>query len=95
MEVFFMDRLPNQEVSTGYNDLQQAKVSIEAAQKMVGSATINMDPEFLQHAQNAVNNARTQLANARANATGVDEEFLTNCENTLSECEHQLNEALQ
>ncbi|MFC3884091.1 DUF2564 family protein [Bacillus songklensis] len=90
-----MDRLPNQKVTTGYNDLQQVEVSIEAARKTVGSATISMDPEFLEHAQNAVNHAKTQLANARANATGVDEEFLTNCENALSECEHQLNEALQ
>ncbi|MDQ0245348.1 uncharacterized protein YbjT (DUF2867 family) [Bacillus fengqiuensis] len=91
-----MDRLPNQEVTTGYNDLQQVEVLVQTAQKVVGSATITMDPEFLQHAQNAVNIAKTQLENAKANiATGADQEFLTKCESSLSQCEHQLQEALQ
>jgi hypothetical protein len=89
-----MDRLPNQEVTTGYNDLQQVEALVQTAQKVVGSATLTMDPEFLQHAQNAVNTARTQLTNAKANATGVDEEFLAKCENTLTQCSHQLQEAM-
>ncbi|QFT89322.1 hypothetical protein FIU87_11735 [Bacillus sp. THAF10] len=83
---------PN-DVHTGYNDLQQVQVSIQSAEKMVGSATMSMDPDTLDHAKRAVSDARSLLHDAKANGTGLDTDFLQNCELTLAQCEHQLNEA--
>ncbi|TYR80000.1 DUF2564 family protein [Priestia megaterium] len=88
-----MDRLPNESVTTGYNELQQAEVSIQAAQKMIGTATMSMDPDQLNQATSALEDAKSQLQAAKANATGVDEKFLQNCTNALKACEQQLTEA--
>jgi len=71
-----MDNFLNQDVTTGYNDLQQAQVSIQSAQKMIGTPTMSMSPQQLSEATEALANARTELEAAQANATGVDEELL-------------------
>ncbi|EKN63737.1 Protein of unknown function (DUF2564) [Schinkia azotoformans MEV2011] len=76
-----------------FNDLKQVELSIEAAQKMVGSATMSMEPGQLQAATDAINAARGQLQNALNNATGVDNEFLNEQESLLQDCEEQLKEA--
>ncbi|HHW35746.1 MAG TPA: DUF2564 family protein [Bacillales bacterium] len=76
-----------------FNDLKQVELSIEAAQKMVGSATMSMEPGQLQAATDAINTARGQLQNAFTNATGVDNEFLNEQESLLQDCEEQLKEA--
>lgn len=83
------------DVYTGYNDLIQVKMSIEAAQKMVGSATMSMDPDSLQNALQAVENAKNLLEDARGHSTGVDDEFLSKAGLLLSQAEHQVNEALE
>ncbi len=76
-----------------FNDLKQVELSIEAAQKMVGSATMSMEPGQLEAATDAVNAARGQLQNALDNATGVDHEFLNEQQSLLQDCEEQLKEA--
>lgn len=83
----------NHQMHTGYNDLMQVQVSIETAEKMVGSATMSMDPESLDHAERAIGNARTLLSEANQNSTGLDTNFLQNAEQSLLRCEHQLEEA--
>jgi hypothetical protein len=80
-------------INTGFNDLKQVELAIDAAQKVVGSATMSMDKGMLQDATNAVQDARNQLANVRSNPTGVDNDFLQKSEQVLSQCEEQLNEA--
>ena len=85
----------NEDIYTGFNDLKQVEMSITAAEKMVGSATMSMDEEFLLNATRAVQDARTQLANAVEHQTGVDSEFLQLSEATLSRCEQQLLQAKQ
>jgi hypothetical protein len=82
----------NNQIS-GFNDLKQVELSIDAAQKMVGSATMSMDPDLLEGATHAVNDARSQLTDAVSNATGVDNEFLKQAEQLLQQSEEQLNEA--
>ena len=59
---------------------------------MVGSATISMDPDTLEHATTAVEAARSQLEIMKSVATDLDEPFLMNEEKKLNKCEHQLNE---
>ncbi|MCG6794762.1 MULTISPECIES: DUF2564 family protein [Geobacillus] len=83
------------DVHTGYNDVKQVEMFVETAEKMVGQATMQLDPEMLRHAEQAVKNARDQLARARQEATGVDGDFLARCEQTLARAEHQLREARQ
>ncbi|WP_096154339.1 MULTISPECIES: DUF2564 family protein [Bacillus] len=87
-----MDQNQN-ELHTGYNDLMQVEVSIESAQKMVGSATMSLDPEALNNAGRAIANARTMLNEANQHSTGMDTEFLQKAEQSLAQCEHQLSEA--
>lgn len=81
------------EIHTGYNDLAQVEVSIQSAEKMVGSATMSLDPEAMDHAERAISNARSLLNDAKNAGTGLDTDFLQNCQLTLSQCEHQLSEA--
>ena len=83
----------NEDITTGFNDLKQVEMSIIAAQKMVGSATMSMDEEILADAARAVEDARTQLQQAIQSQTGVDGDFLQRSQNALSDCEHQLQEA--
>ncbi|MDX8366515.1 DUF2564 family protein [Cytobacillus sp. Hm23] len=83
------------EVYTGYNDIQDLNMSIQSAQKIVGRATMSMDEEQLEGATQAVSEARAKLVDANANSTGFDNEFLQQSEKLLSQCEEQLNEAKQ
>jgi hypothetical protein len=83
----------NEDITTGFNNLKQVEMSINAAKKMVGSATMSMDEEILADAARAIEDARTQLQNAIENQTGVDGEFLQKSQDALSQCEHQLQEA--
>ncbi|OQP08114.1 cytosolic protein [Geobacillus sp. 46C-IIa] len=83
------------DVHTGYNDLRQVEMFVETAEKMVGQATMQLDPEMLDHAEQAIENARRQLARARQEATGVDDDVLAQCEQKLTRAEHQLREAQQ
>ncbi|MBA2876410.1 DUF2564 family protein [Thermaerobacillus caldiproteolyticus] len=83
------------DIHSGYNDLKQVEMFVETAKKMVGSATMSLDREMLIGAKQAIDNAHAQLARARSEATGVDEEFLARCEQQLQQAEHQLNEALR
>lgn len=80
-------------MSEPFNDLKQVELSIEAAQKMVGSATMSMEPGQLQAATDAVNTAKNQLRDALHHATGVDDEFLYKQQSILNDCEEQLKEA--
>ncbi|NSL52631.1 DUF2564 family protein [Calidifontibacillus erzurumensis] len=76
-----------------FNDLKQVELSVQAAQKMVGQATMSMEPGQLQAATDAVNDAKSQLQKALQNATGVDDEFLNKQQTLLNNCEEQLKEA--
>jgi hypothetical protein len=83
------------DIHTGYNDVKQVEMFVETAEKMVGQATMSLDKEMLEGAKQAIENAHAQLSRARAQATGVDEEFFKHCEQKLARAEHQLNEALR
>ncbi|MDC2865719.1 MULTISPECIES: DUF2564 family protein [unclassified Bacillus (in: firmicutes)] len=75
------------------NDFEEVRFRVETAQKMVGSATITMDPESLQHATNAVESARQQLETMKEVSTDLDAPFLLDQEEKLEKCAHQLQEA--
>ncbi len=78
-----------------FNDFEQVALRVKSAQKMVGSATISMDPDLLSDATTAVEQARYQLEKMKAVATDLDEMFLLDQERKLDQCEHQLREAKQ
>lgn len=82
-------------MSEPFNDLKQVEMSIEAAKKMVGYATMSMDPDQLSEAKQAIQSAETELQHAQNNATGVDGEFLSKSVSMLSQCKEQLTEAME
>nr|WP_243459566.1 DUF2564 family protein [Metabacillus bambusae] len=88
-----MDQIKHTGLISGMNELSQIEMSVKAAQKMVGSATMQLDPEAIHHAENAISDAKDIMN--RSNKTGVDQEFLTKQQQLLDQCEHQLSEAKQ
>lgn len=86
-----MDQINHTGLISGMNDLGQLEASVIAAQKMVGAATMQLDPEALQNAENAIRDAKDIMS--RANETGVDSDFVNKQQQLLQQCEHQLSEA--
>lgn len=82
-------------MSEPFTDFEQISMKVEAAKKMVGSATMSLDPELMEHAATALQEARSQLDKMKAVATDLDEPFLHNQESMLTQIEHQLSEARQ
>ena len=54
---------------------------------------MSMDPEAIQNAEKALQDAKAIYQTA--GDTGVDQDFLSNQNELLLQCEHQLNEAKQ
>lgn len=75
------------------NELSQIEMFVKSAQKMVGSATMQLDPEAIIHAENAIRDAKDMMN--RSTKTGVDQDFLSKQQQLLEQCEHQLSEAKQ
>ncbi|MDQ0228834.1 DUF2564 family protein [Metabacillus malikii] len=88
-----MDHINHTGLISGLNDIQQIKMSVKAAQKMVGSATMQLDPEAIQRAEEAIQDARNIMN--RSQHTGYDEDFIQEQSSLLQQCEHQLSEAQQ
>ncbi|PGT83099.1 MULTISPECIES: DUF2564 family protein [Bacillaceae] len=86
-----MDQINHTGLISGMNDLGQLEASVKAAQKMVGAATMQLDPEALQNAENAIRDAKDIMS--RTNETGVDSDFVNKQQQLLQQCEHQLSEA--
>ncbi len=77
-------------MSKPFNGFEQVSMKVEAAQQMIGSATVTMDPESLQRAATAAAEARAQLEQMKGVATDLDADFLQEQEAKLSSVEHQL-----
>lgn len=75
---------------SGFNERKQLELAIQAAEKMVGSATMSMDPETRESAERCILDAR-QLLDQYSNS--LDASFLKEQEKKLHQCEHQLREA--
>lgn len=86
-----MDQINHTGLISGMNEINQIEMSVKAAQKMVGSATMQLDPEAIHDAENAVRDAQNLMS--RSTKTGVDQEFLSTQQQLLEQCEHQLSEA--
>lgn len=86
-----MDQIKHTGLISGFNNLKQLEMAVAAAQKMTGSATMSMDPEAIQNAEKALNDAKALYQTA--GDTGLDQSYLNNQNELLLQCEHQLNEA--
>lgn len=78
-----------------FNGFEEVGMRVASAQKMVGSATISMDPDQLQDAAKTVEEARLQLMHMKEVATDLDDAFISKQEEMLAQCEHQLSEAMR
>lgn len=77
-----------------FNDLQQVELSIDAAQKMVGTATMSMEPGQLQAAEEAVQIAKNALNEIKKQNNDNDHnKFLEEQKSILNACTEQLKEA--
>lgn len=79
----------------GFNGFEDLGMRVASAQKMVGSATMSMDPAQLHNATKTVEEARRQLIQMKELATDLDDAFISKQEEMLAQCEHQLNEAIR
>ncbi|APH04676.1 DUF2564 family protein [Bacillus weihaiensis] len=86
-----MDQINHTGLISGMNDLSQLEAAVKSAQKMVGSATMQMDSEAMNHAKKAIDDAKSIMN--RVNQTGVDQDLIQQQEKLLDQCEHQLIEA--
>ncbi|MGG1574079.1 DUF2564 family protein [Fictibacillus sp. NRS-1165] len=82
-------------MSEPYNDLKQVDMSIQSAQRIIGHATMSMDPGQLHAAKEALNTAKQQYNEILNQPTGMDGMFLENARETLEQCEQQINQALK
>ncbi|WP_062232053.1 DUF2564 family protein [Fictibacillus sp. FJAT-27399] len=82
-------------MSEPYNDLKQVDMTIQSAQRIIGHATMSMDPGQLHAAKEALNTAKEHYDAMMNNQTGMDGMFLENARETLERCEQQINEALK
>lgn len=80
-------------MSEPFNDIRQVEMSIKAAQRMVGQATMSMDENQLKAATDALDQAKKQLQDARSHTTGVDDEFFEFSGDLIEKIDHQLKEA--
>lgn len=78
---------------SGYSDLQQIELAIQAAQQMVGQATRSMDKNQLKAANNALQQAETQFKQALAHQNNIDEAFFAHSSALLDLTSQQLHEA--
>ena len=88
-----MDQIHHTGLISGMNEIAQLEASVKAAQKMVGAATMQMDPEAIKNAENAINDAKALMT--QSSETGFDQDFLTKQQQLLDQCQHQLTEAKQ
>ncbi|KSU85254.1 DUF2564 family protein [Fictibacillus enclensis] len=82
-------------MSEPYNELKQVDMSIQSAQRIIGHATMSMDPGQLHAAKEALDTAKQQYEEALKTPTGMDGMFLEHAKETLQQCEQQINEALK
>lgn len=90
-----MNTHENDGITTGFNDLKQLEMSVEAAQNMVGAATMSMDSDQLQAATDSIRQAKNALQNVQQNPTGVDGEVINQSQHKINAIEEQLKEANQ
>ncbi|PMC39263.1 DUF2564 domain-containing protein [Bacillus sp. UMB0899] len=88
-----MDQINHTGLISGMNEIAQIEASVKAAQKMVGAATMQMDPEAMNNAEKAINDAKALMN--QTSSTGFDQDFLTQQQQLLDQCQHQLSEAKQ
>lgn len=78
-------------MSEPFDDIHQVEMAIKAAQKTVGNATMNMDPEQLDTATQAIEDAKDQLNMAVQHQ--LDPEFIQYSSSLIEKLEHQISEA--
>ncbi|MBU9714856.1 DUF2564 family protein [Evansella tamaricis] len=80
-------------MSEPFDDKHQLEMAVKAAQKTVGSATMSMDPDQLESAEDAIQSAKAQLRMGMEHH--LDEELITYCSGLIEKLEHQIHEAKQ
>ncbi|WP_243290817.1 DUF2564 family protein [Bacillus sp. FJAT-47783] len=85
-----MDKRDDSGLISGFNERKQLELAVQAAEKMVGSATMSMDPEAIQTAERSISDARKMFQQCN---NEYDQSFLSEQNEKLKHCEHQLQKA--
>ncbi|MBB5174520.1 DUF2564 family protein [Texcoconibacillus texcoconensis] len=80
-------------MSEPFNDIEQVEMAVKAAERMVGQATMSMDEEQLQNADQALTDAKEMLEFAKQHE--IEGEVRAYSEDMINRLDHQLHEAKQ
>ncbi|ADU30470.1 DUF2564 family protein [Evansella cellulosilytica] len=78
-------------MSKPFDEIHQVEMAIKAAQRTVGNATMNMDPDQLETATKAIEAAKDQLNSAYKHE--MSKEFIDYSSGLIQKLEHQVEEA--
>lgn len=81
-------------MSQPFTNIEQIKMSVEAAKNLVGAATMSMDPDQLKEASQALSNAKASLTNVQSNNKD-DQQIIESSRQVITDIEEQLSEARQ
>ncbi|MCR6110923.1 DUF2564 family protein [Bacillus sp. A301a_S52] len=85
----FNERVKN--VTEDYNEIEQVELAIQAAERMVGQATMSMDATQLQNATQALEEAKQRLEEAKIVNLNHDQWEYSN--SRLNRLSHQVENA--
>jgi hypothetical protein len=88
-------RKPNLQSESIFNDVAEVDLAVESAKKMVGAATMSLDSNMLQHAKQAIADAKQALMRVKNQTQHTEDFVLQRCEKELANAEQQLTEAMQ
>ena len=74
-----------------FTEIENARLAVESAKKMVAAATMSLDDHAFDHAKQAIKNAKEAIARAK---TGAEDPLLLQCEKELADAHHQLSETI-
>lgn len=80
-------------MSEPFSDYEQVEMSIKAAEKMVGTATMSMDAVQIHDAAEVLDKAKADLQRLKAHSQGKNEPFFEISQALLNKVDHQLKEA--
>ena len=82
---------PHVQSNSVFTKIEHAHLAVEAAKKMVATATMSLDEQAFTHAKQAIENAKEAIARVKTN---IKDPLLLQCEQELTNAHHQLLETM-
>jgi len=82
---------PHLQSNSVFTEIENARLAVESAKKMVAAATMSLDSHAFDHAKQAIKNAKEAIARIKTNE---EDPLLLQCEKELADAHHQLSETI-